>query len=118
MKMITATVLKPHMAPNGVIVQRGAEIEVDEQRYRQLLKRGYVGNHDGEAENVSSIEAPKEGITNADFQPRRETIVGDRSPAKPKPAERAAKPAGKRKAAKPKPAETASENQQPTEGNG
>lgn len=72
--LIKATVLKPHMGPDGTITTVGQEIEVDEQRYKALAKKGYVASD----EDASPVEAQpvKEGLTNADFQPRRTAIAG------------------------------------------
>ncbi|WP_416065411.1 hypothetical protein ACK9YZ_01295 [Rhizobium sp. ZK1] len=76
-KTIETTVLKPHLAPNGVIVQRGETITVDEKRYKQLVKKGYVPNPDSpDEEEVDEPEGEPGAITNKRFEKRRSKIVG------------------------------------------
>lgn len=78
-KMIETTVLKPHMHIDGRIVQVGATISVDETRHRALMKKGYVPR-DGDAGDDPAPERT-DGITNADFKPRRTKVTGGK-PAK------------------------------------
>lgn len=92
--LIKTTVLKPHMGPDGVITNVGQKIEVDEQRYKALAKKGYVASDTAAAETPAA-EA-KDSLTNADFQPKRTPISGSVKSAPKPPAESKAKP--KRKA--------------------
>jgi hypothetical protein len=80
-KMITTTVLKPHMGPDGLIHQVGATIEVDEQRLRALAKKGYVPNSEGASS--SEPRDSRAGMTNAVFEPRREKLASNEPPVKP-----------------------------------
>ena len=75
-KLIEVTVLKPHLAPNGIIVQRGEKTHVDESRYKALLKRGYIANPGEAAAKQEDRPKRKNAITNQDFEPRRSKIVG------------------------------------------
>jgi hypothetical protein len=79
--MITTTVLKPHMGQTGFVHQVGAVVTVDEQRHRALVKKGYVENPDGEI--APAAREPRAGITNADFELRREQITGGTPTPKP-----------------------------------
>lgn len=82
-KMIETTVLKPHMHTDGRIVQVGQSIAVDEARHRALMRKGYVPK-DGDASDDPAPERP-DGITNAEFKPRRTKVTGSK-PAKAAPA--------------------------------
>ncbi len=75
-KIIETTVLKPHLAPNGVIVQRGETVHVDEKRFKHLVKRGYVSDPD--ASDRDDVDEPQDEpgtITNQKFEKRRSKIV-------------------------------------------
>ncbi len=76
-KMIETTVLKPHLAPNGVIVQRGETIIVDERRHKALVRKGYVPRPEGDpSEDEEEDQAEKGTLTNGSIKPRRTKIVG------------------------------------------
>ncbi|TPN43215.1 hypothetical protein [Mesorhizobium sp. B1-1-7] len=92
--LIKTTVIKPHMGPDGVITTVGQQIEVDERRYKDLARKGYVASETTAAEEPAA--EVKEGITNADFQPKRTPISGSVKSAPKTPAKSSAKP--KRKA--------------------
>ncbi len=77
-KMITTTVLKPHLAPHGVIVQRGETIVVEERRHRMLVKKGYVPRPDDEPADEPDDQPSEKGVlTNGSIKPRRTKIVGN-----------------------------------------
>jgi hypothetical protein len=76
--MITTTVLKPHLAPHGVIVQRGETIVVEERRHRMLVKKGYVPRLDDEPADEPDDQPSERGVlTNGSIKTRRTKIVGN-----------------------------------------
>ncbi len=77
-KVIETTVLKPHLAPNGVIVQRGETITVDERRHKALVRKGYVPRPEDETADEEDDEQDTErgALTSRKIKQRRTKIVG------------------------------------------